>query len=292
MPEQAHFVGHIAELWRYPVKSMQGETVENTTLTERGVLGDRGYAIIDRATGNVASAKNPRKWQQLWACRSTYVEPPRLDGPLPPVEITFPDGTVTRSDQPTINQLLSSLVGRDVVLTTLPPPTPQRETLAVDAASAPEEAMVRTDPLALAAPGTFFDFAPIHVLTTATLDHLRSLEPAARWDVRRFRPNIVIATSTYTRGFAENEWLAHVLATENGVRLRVSDPTPRCVVTTLAQNDLPHDPQILRTAARHNAVASTTFAPDVLFPAVVGVYGHISECGSVRCGDAIMLDLE
>jgi uncharacterized protein len=289
MNDHTRVVGYIEALRRYPVKSMQGEAVEHSPVTVRGLLGDRAYAVVDRATGMVASAKNPRKWQQLWACHTAYVEPPQLGASLPPVRITLPDGTTTRSDDPDIDGRLSSLTGRDVRLTTLAPPEPQRETLGVDATLPEAVASVRVDPLALAAPGTFFDFAPVHVLATATLDHLRSLAPSAQWDVRRFRPNIVVAADPPAAGFVENTWLGRTLVLASGVRLHMSDPTPRCVVTTLAQDDLAADPVILRTAAQHNAVASVTFAPGYVFAAVVGAYAHVCEEGILSVGAPVTL---
>ncbi|HWN34907.1 MAG TPA: MOSC N-terminal beta barrel domain-containing protein, partial [Pseudonocardia sp.] len=76
-------VGTIVELWRFPVKSMLGERVEAAVVTEAGIVGDRGHALIDRQTGKVASAKHPRLWPDLFGCRARYVEPPQL-GRLPP----------------------------------------------------------------------------------------------------------------------------------------------------------------------------------------------------------------
>ncbi len=100
--------------------------------------------------------------------------------------------------------------------------------------------------------GTFFDCAVIHLLTTATIDHLRELYPQGRFEVRRFRPNIVVETPSGEKGFVEKDWVGNTLAIGDAVRIRISGPCPRCVMTTLAQGDLPRDPGILRTSARHN----------------------------------------
>src|SRR5438045_1674618 len=91
-------VGRVVGIWRYPVKSMQGEELNATALTERGVLGDRALALIDAETGKVASAKNPRRWPTLFDFRAAYVEPPREGMPLPPIRITFPDGASLLAD--------------------------------------------------------------------------------------------------------------------------------------------------------------------------------------------------
>src|SRR5437764_12120118 len=85
-------LGSIVALWRYPVKSMLGEELNATEVTERGLLGDRALALVDAETGKVASAKNPRRWPNLFDFRAAYIEGPRESGSLPPVRITFPDG--------------------------------------------------------------------------------------------------------------------------------------------------------------------------------------------------------
>jgi uncharacterized protein YcbX len=158
----------------------------------------------------------------------------------------------------------------------------------------PLTANVREEPLGLAAPpGTVFDVAPLHVLTSTTLARLGALRPGSEFDVRRFRPNIVLTWSEAggadresldgLSGFVENGWIGRTLILGD-LRLAVIDPTPRCVVTTLAQADLPSDPGVLRTVARANAATSATLAPGVRFPAVVGVYATIERPGNLRVG--------
>ena len=124
--------------------------------------------------------------------------------------------------------------------------------------------------------GTLFDCAVVHVLTTATLDPLRALYPQGRFEVRRFRPNIVVDIANDGATFVENAWIGHTLAIGDAVRLSITDPCPRCVMTTLAQSDLPKDPGILRTAAQHNQVN-------------VGVYASALQGGTVRRGDPVWL---
>jgi len=122
--------------------------------------------------------------------------------------------------------------------------------------------------------GTFFDLAVVHVLTTATLDRLRALYPDGRFEVRRFRPNVVVAGDE--GGFVENDWIGHTLAVGDEVRLRVTGACLSCVMTTLQQGDLPKDPGILRTAAQHNQ-------------ANVGVYADLIAGGTIRRGDLVTL---
>src|SRR5712692_3612150 len=108
--------GSIVSLCRYPVKSMMGEQLNAVDVTERGLLGDRTYAIMDSTTGNVATAKNLRKFPGLFDCLSTFVEPPKLGAPIPPVRITFPDGTAITSVDGGVGSLLSGVFGHDVTL--------------------------------------------------------------------------------------------------------------------------------------------------------------------------------
>ena len=125
--------------------------------------------------------------------------------------------------------------------------------------------------------GTFFDCAAVHVLTTATIDWLRELYPQGRFEVRRFRPNVVAEIADGVKDFVENAWIGHTLALGSEVRLNITGPCPRCVMTTLLQGDLPKDPGILRAAAQHNRVN-------------VGVYAAVLRGGSVRRGDPVRLE--
>src|SRR4030066_43320 len=96
-------VGHVVSLWRYPVKSMMGEELNASEVTERGLLGDRTYRLPAPVTGKVASAKNPKKWGRMFDFRAAFVDPPHSDVPLPPVRVTCPDGTIIQSDAPAID---------------------------------------------------------------------------------------------------------------------------------------------------------------------------------------------
>lgn len=286
----ASVLGSVSALWRYPVKSMQGEQISSAPITERGILGDRAYAVLDKETGHIASAKHPRKWSALFACRAAFAEPPQLGAPLPPVWLTLPDGSVLSSAQPDADRLLSRALGRDVALVTHTPAAPTREADRTPLDDGAAQTVITQETMALAAPaGTFFDYAALHILTTATLDHAQDLYPAGRFEVRRFRPNIVVAPAEGQRGFVENDWIGHTILIGAELRLHLIDPCPRCVVTTLAQADLPHDPGILRTLGRHNAAASATLAPGVVFSAIAGIYASVLCGGMLCCNDAIRL---
>ena len=108
--------GSVATLWRFPVKSMGGEQLRDVEVTERGVLGDRAYALIDKDTGKVVSAKSARLFPKVLDCKAAFVEPPRRGGDLPPVQILLPDGTTVRSDSGEVDRLLSAYFKRNVTL--------------------------------------------------------------------------------------------------------------------------------------------------------------------------------
>ncbi len=165
--------GTIASLWRYPVKSMMGEELNASLVTERGVLGDRAFALIDHETGKVVSAKQPRKWARMFEFRSAYLEPPGGNG-LPPVRIMLPDGTIVTSDLPSLNEILSRELGREVALAASAPEAPSLEEYWPDIEGLALREVVTDEAMPS---GTFFDLAVVHVLTTATIDHLRELYP-------------------------------------------------------------------------------------------------------------------
>jgi uncharacterized protein YcbX len=112
----SELVGSVATLWRFPVKSMLGERLEQAELSERGFVGDRAYALIDVDTGKVVSAKSVKRFPDLLGCRAAFVEPPRADTELPPVRITLPNGTTVTSDASDSDRVLSAYFRRDVTL--------------------------------------------------------------------------------------------------------------------------------------------------------------------------------
>jgi uncharacterized protein YcbX len=266
--------GSVVSLWRYPVKSMMGEELNATEVTERGLLGDRAYGLVDGSDGKVASAKNPRKWPRLFDFRAAFIEPPDAAAYIPPVRIVLPDGTSVTSDQREINQILSKALDRPVTLSAARHGAVEVEEYWPDIEGLDHRDTVTDFTLP---EGTFFDAAVVHVLTTATLDRLRELYPAGRFEVRRFRPNVVVELGSSEKSFAENDWIGHTLVVGDEVRLSVTAPCGRCVMTTLPQSDLPRDPGILRTAAQHNK-------------ANVGVYAAVLRGGTIRRGDAVTLE--
>jgi uncharacterized protein len=253
-----------------------GEELNASEVTERGLIGDRHFALRDRETGKVVGAKNPRKWGNFFDFRAAFVEPPQAGSRMPPVRITLPDGTIATSAEDDLEETLSRALGREVTF--------EEAQARAEGARAEEywpdmEGLDYRDTVTdFELPeGTFFDLAVVHLLTTATLERLRALYPAGRMEVRRFRPNIVVATGPEEQGFVENDWVGRTVSIGDEVRLRVSGPCPRCVMITLPQGDLPKDSGILRTAAQSNH-------------ANVGVYADVVKGGTVRRGDHVAVD--
>lgn len=239
---QATGIGSVAALWRYPVKSLLGEEIEEVGFASRGIPGDRAYAIADGESGQVRNAKRAG-WQDLFSFSA------RLEGDAAGGEsslrISTPDGRVIAGDHPGRDRLLSEAFGRGVYL---------------------EEA--GEDP--------FFDLGAIHLLTTASLAQLREIYPGGDFDVRRFRPNVVVELGSGETGFVEDGWLGRTLRLGEEVILEVTDPVARCVMTTLAQGDLPKDTKIMSTTYEYNDNR-------------VGIYADVVRGGRVRRGDRVEL---
>ncbi|WP_246610485.1 MOSC domain-containing protein [Nonomuraea rhizosphaerae] len=249
----------VETLWRYPVKSMLGEEVAGSDVTERGLAGDRARAVLDVATGKIASAKNPRLWRGLLTIEGSRV----------------PDEAE-----------LSKLLGREVRLVDVPPEGAELER------SVPEEVLARgleaevpftISHLGGAAPeGTFFDFAPLHLITTATLARIGELSPRGTVEVLRYRPNLVIGTEA--EGFVENDWAGRRLHVGDA-ELEVLVPTPRCAIPTLAHGRFARDTEALRTPARHNRVRVF----DMGEQPCAGVYARVVRPGRVEKGAPVRL---
>ena len=276
MDELQAIVGRVQVIRRYPVKSMLGEELDAVAVTRQGVLGDRAYALVDVETGKVASAKNPKRWPRLFQLSAAYSAAIHEGTVLPAVRLILPDGSSVKSDDQEAEARLSATMGRPVRLAqsglkhaTAEGYWPDFEWLAQR-----DEVFEFAFP-----PGTFFDGAPVHLVTSATLERLSHLAPASQFDVARFRPNFVIQTTDGSSGFVEEKWAGRIIqlgASAGAVQLRVERPAPRCVMTTLAQGDLPKDPNVLRTAVCENG-------------GNVGVYATVVQAGQVRRGDNVYL---
>ena len=276
--------GTIVSLWRYPVKSMMGEEINSSYVTERGLVGDRTYAIVDKQTGKAASAKNPRKWGKLFDFRSMLIDSPSDDiNNIPPIRITFPDGSNIFSDRKEdeydMDSRLSQVFGREVKLmkaSNFEEPSYEEYWPDIDGlarrGTVTDEAMPSK---------TFFDIAVIHILTTSSINRLRELYPEGRFEVRRFRPNIVVESTSEEKNkkndFIENSWVGKKMTIGKDIVLNITAPCTRSVMITLPQGDLPRDLGILSTVAKYNQV-------------YVGVYASVERGGIIHRGDTVQIE--
>ncbi|MDH3440279.1 MAG: MOSC domain-containing protein [Gammaproteobacteria bacterium] len=294
---QSQAAGSIAGIWRFPVKSMKGERVCATDVTQRGMVGDRANALIDKETGKVVSAKSVRHFPDLFGYQAAYVESPQAGQELPAVRISLPDGSTVDSSADNVDRVLSDSLGRDVTLAHSAPddftidmyhpdiedadPRGRRNsTVEQKLGSAFFDEAGMDSPVARE---SFFDLFPVTVLTTSTLDELRRLQPKADFDERRFRMNLIIDANT--GGFIENDWIEREVVIGDSVRLVVTMPDPRCIMTTLAQDELPRDNEVLRTLVQHNRLP---VAGAGAFPCA-GVYAVITGPGTVSVGDDVVV---
>lgn len=275
----------VLELWRYPVKSMAGERLATATITTAGVHGDRLWALRDETRGEITSAK---RHPALLGCSARFVSEP-APGAIPAVEICFPDGATTRSDADDVNARLTAFLGKPVTLHALRPASDKahyraakssaddmRATFAIDEGEAlPDFSMMPMAKLLelkkyATPPGTYFDAMHLHVITTASLQALRDRSPAS-FDVRRFRPNVVVEDAP--AGFPEAAWTGGTLALGTAAAF-VDCPTPRCSMPTRAQADLPADPKVLKTIV-------------IEAERCLGAYATVTQAGEVREGDTV-----
>ena len=278
-------LGTVATLRRYPVKSMLGEDLDAADVSRSGLARDRRLAVVSRRTGKVASAKYPRLWRDLLTLSAEALQDAVLSDA---VRITLPDGKTVHSTDADIDKVLSALLDEPVTLTATPPPGASLDRAVPEAVL--RDGITAEVPAKLieigagAPPGTFVDFAPLHLLTTATLDRIAELSPYRRAHLERYRPNVVIRSEA--AGFTENDWLGRDLRVGADVVLRVIARTARCAVPTLAHGNLPRDPEALRVLARHNRVRPQ---PQSDPEPCAGVYAQVLHPGRIQAGDPVRL---
>jgi uncharacterized protein len=280
-------VGTVSDLRRYPVKSMLGEQLQRAPITERGVNGDRAYALVDDETGKVISVKRPKRWGRMFELTAS------TDRDV--VRVSFPDGTAFAIDDAELPKRLGEFFGRSVSVASTPPGTGFEEVwagdlkdgarpyLGMDSEVVDDEEVIDGGAF-MVTNGNFFDFGALHLVTTASTNQLASAAPDTRFDPRRFRPNIVIDASE--DGFIENDWQGRTL-TIGDMRLTVSIPVPRCVMTTLQQGDLPADRDVLRTISKQNAI--DFMGAGTPYPCV-GVYADAAAPGEIAVGDPVTIE--
>lgn len=281
----------IKEIWRYPVKSMQGERLDSCAVTPRGIPHDRGWAVRDEKTRTIRGAKHlPR----LMLCAARYLDGTTA-GAVPHVEITLPDGTRVRSDAPDVHDALSAAIGREVTLWPLvAAENTDHYKIHDDASGDPVEEWRRIFALEPGEPmpdfegfgerlmaelieysspiGTYFDAFPVNLLTESSLRQLGRSLPGVDLDVRRFRPNFLLADDT-AEGLAEERWVGQRVQLGTAM-LDIATRAPRCVMTSHAQPGLERDPTVIRTLVRE-------------YQSCISVYATVAGAGVARLGDTV-----
>lgn len=284
-------VGVIKEIWRFPVKSMQGDTIARCRVTATGVEGDRRWAMRDEARSEIQWGK---RYPQLMLCSARYRSEPSGDA-ITPVDITFPDGETIGSDDASVNVKLTELVEREATLRAIEPASnvefykrykPDEKVFLKEIeelfAREPGEPVPQMSlfPEVLmdhvAVPGTFFDNEEIHMITTASMDYMRTKNPDANWDIRRFRPNFYIETDAGLAGLVENDWVGKTLVI-GAATLEITAPTVRCGMTVRPQGDIEYDKSILRTVVKEGDQC-------------LGVGAHVRVSGEISQGDTVELN--
>lgn len=273
-------VGTVGNLWRYPVKSMLGERLEEVLLTTSGVIGDRAWALRDTRTARIASAK---KYPILLSFRAHYDVQPTADEPGS-VVIEMPDGRVAPPEDPETSEQISRILQIPVRLESkareLERTSIVRETVFGDVPVSkfkPEWTPETMPDFFQLKQGSFFEIGSIFILTSGSIKHLRACQGGtALIDQRRFRPNIYVESNAGIDGFVEDAWIGGTLKIGESASLDDFAGTVWCVTSTLPQEELPRDLSILRTIARdHNGC--------------LGVYANVRSNGTIRVGQPIVL---
>ena len=279
-------IGRIGALWRHPVKSMQGESVDSALVGPEGMAGDRAFALLDDESGYVVSGKRPKRWGDVMHCSAR-------SGPEGP-EVELPDGRTFAIEDPVLPGALGELFGRAVSVVDRAPESAGFEEVWARDLKAGVDPYVDTPSsevdgeemiiggTTMSSDGNFFNFGSLHLITTGTLHRLAELAPGSDFDARRFRPNVVIDSDD--TGFVENDWLGRELRIGE-LTLRVSILVPRCVMTTLPFGDVPADREVLRTITAHNMVDQPG---ESAYPCA-GVYVDATVEGQISVGDSVEL---
>lgn len=250
-------IGVVAEIWRHPVKSMQGERLAEAALGEWGVPGDRRWAVIDEATGTAMSAK---RYSALLEAAA------RIDADGT-VRVTLPGGESGAAGEAALDAALSTWLGRAVHLEEAAEEGGRRYEANVDAEDDSSEVMQLPSP-----PGTFLDLAAVHLLSDASLAAMGEIEPEGDWCRARFRPTILMRAAA--TGFVEEQWIGSNLSI-GAATIVVFMPTIRCAMPGRAQPGIRKAPEVLRAVNRQHM-------------GNLGVYAAVVTQGRIAAGDAVV----
>lgn len=282
-------VGKVQEIWRYPVKSMGGELLDAGVLEPHGLRGDRGWIVRDEVDGE---NKGVRQIPQLLQCQASYQYEPTAKQ-VPPVNIILPDGSSYSSTDSAIAKSLTQFLGRPVTLWPKQPKSNlrhyrlkkmmnsrelKRQFASNDVVDLSEISLKLLLELAFFSTplGHYYDVYPLHILTTSSLKHIKSLEPDGDFVTKRFRPNILIETADDITGFAEFLWCGGTL-TIGEVVIKCEIRTVRCSMPAREQPDLGKAPKTVKALTRHS-------------DRHLGIYATVVKTGEIKVGDAVAIN--
>jgi hypothetical protein len=280
-------IGTIGAIMRYPVKSLLGENLDECAISPAGLHGDRSHALIDASTGKIASAKQPNLWRDLlrFSAKTASAASP------PSIMISDQAGNAFCHSDEDFDAKMSGLLGRDVRLVDVRPAGIELNRARPDEVMTHGvDASVTQDLLAIgaAAPtGGFFDFAPLHLMTSASLHAAQAAAPQASISAERYRPNILIDTQP-SAAFAENDWVGRKIRIGPSVVFEVIAPTPRCAVPMLIHGSLPFCREAVAVVNELNQVEFPMLGPGT-FPCL-GAYATVLADGMIRRGDQVVLE--
>ena len=281
----------LTDIFRYPVKSMGGSNLPQATLSKQGIPGDRCWALKDEVRGGI---KGGKRFAALMGMQAELLAEPDQTNPSPTAQISLSDGSTLRTDDADANNQLTRAVGSAVTLWPLLPADQLEHYLrapaeeGVDQEAALREIFARTEDEPLpdlasfpaeiftyeSPPGTYFDAFPLLIMTRSALQTMSAHRADSDFDIRRFRPNLLIDTPE--GGFAENAWVGKT-ARIGTATVKIEMSCPRCVMTTHGFKDLPKDPGIMRALVQANN-------------GDLGVYASIVEPGDIHVGDELIFD--
>jgi uncharacterized protein YcbX len=258
-------VGKVESLWRYPVKSMRGEALQQSYLGFSGVYGDRLYAFHDKSAPEGFPFLTGREQEQMLLYQPSFRHPNHAASPpnLPEAEANEPGLTPVYADTADLTV--------DIQM-------PSGDVLSIDDAALItrlSEGLDRTHTLSLLrSHRSFTDCRPVSVFSIQTVERIGE-EVGFALDKRRFRANIY-ADLTPMDGFAENAFVGRKLQIGKKTVIAVTDRDPRCKMITLDPNTAEASPEVLRRVRdAHDGKA--------------GLYGAVLTEGIVRPGDEIRL---
>ena len=249
----------VGELWRYPVKSLQGEPLVSVEVGQGGVDGDRRRAVVDAESGVALSAK---RYGELLSCQAW------TDGGR--VMVGLPDGSVADADSRETSDGLSKFLDRRVVVGEAGEGESMRNEFTTDTSIDGADVLVVDS----AVPGAFFDGLAVHLLTEATMRELARHQPDSVFHRARFRPNILLSGSE--EGFVEDAWVGGQIRI-GSVIFDVVNHKTRCVMTTRAQGSLEADRAVFKTVVSVNQRRA-------------GIEIETRSHGTINIGDAVTVN--